>query len=59
VTINNSEISNGKLAGTLNITDDKGTLKTKIQTGATFENKFYFSNLKTLTSIVRPSGTEI
>lgn len=49
----------GKYKGLLNYTDEKGTVKSNVLTGATFENTYYPASCATLTGIVRVNGSDI
>lgn len=50
---------NGKYKGLLNYTDEKGTVKSNVLTGATFENTNYPASCATFTGIVRMNGNDI
>lgn len=49
----------GKYKGLLNYTDEKGTVKSNVLPGATFENSDYPASCATFTGIVRVNGTNI
>nr|WP_199077701.1 DUF5689 domain-containing protein [Pedobacter sp. ASV19] len=49
----------GKYKGLLNYTDEKGTVKSIVLPGATFENTDYPASCATLTGIVRINGNDI